>query len=145
MRKMRCLAAGATLGFLLACAGGGTTPPTEAEAEDEFAAPLMTGGDDPSVTVQTGTGVPDSDEAEGLGNADRLSGPCEVFEVQYFIAQGGDLGRIASFTVRKGSVTALGTEVEPSVRGRLAFSPTADEAVVLHASKYGLEGRRCHP
>lgn len=108
------------------------------------AAPTAAG----KLTVTTVAGARDSDEAEGLGNADRITGPCKVFRLAYFWSKQGQSEDRPPFTARPGQVVdSGGGAVAAKDRARLSFKPRADEVVVLHNDSYLLDRKRsgCRP
>src|SRR5262249_48177714 len=89
---------------------------------------------------------PGDSDASGMDYADRIFGPCKVFEVTYDYGHMGDLRHLRPFMVARGAIaitTYDGGETWTGDRSTLPFYPDRDEAVVLTSSHYGLVSIRC--
>jgi hypothetical protein len=89
---------------------------------------------------------PGDSEASGMDYADRINGPCEVFEVTYDYGHMGEQRHLKPFTVARagiGITTYDGGEQWTGDRSTLPFYPGRAEAVVLTSGHYGLVTVRC--
>jgi hypothetical protein len=89
---------------------------------------------------------PGDSEATGMSLADRIYGPCQVFEVTYDYGHMGESRHLKPFTVARGAVaitTYDGGEAWTGNRSELPFYQDRNEAVVLTSGHYGLVSIRC--
>jgi hypothetical protein len=89
---------------------------------------------------------PGSDEASGMDDADRISGPCQKFSMTYDYRHMGGVDHLRPFTVDRGAIfitTNDGGEIWTGDQATLPFNQDRNEAVVLTSGNYLLDGVAC--
>ena len=89
----------------------------------------------------------DTSEASGVGFADRIKiGDCEEARAEYSFGSQGDFSPLDPLLLERGDVVTVDGQPWSNKPGKgvfLGFYPAADEVVVLHNSKNGLDSVRC--
>jgi len=97
------------------------------------------------IIVNSDKGPGDS-AASGMDAADRVTGPCQTFEVTYDYGSMGASRHLSPFKVPRGAIwiTAYnGGEQWTGDRSTIPFYPDRDEAVILTSDHYGLVDVTC--
>jgi hypothetical protein len=97
------------------------------------------------IIVNSDKGPGDS-AASGMNAADRVTGPCQTFEVTYDYGSMGASRHLSPFKVPRGAIwitTYNGGEQWTGDRSTIPFYPDRDEAVILTSDHYGLVDVAC--
>jgi hypothetical protein len=127
--------------------------PTAALVTDTFSscdrpAPAWADADGYSQIVVTQVTGPGTSNAEGDDFADRVTGPCKAFELQFTWGHMGSTSTVGPFRLPVGMIT----EAAPNPgtawtgdRSKLVFYPAPNEADVLLTDDYVVDRATCAP